>query len=94
MTSHKPFGHLQPKLWAKEGSGIDPNPTSIGGVQHNVGKLSKRITRLLQTSSNRRSEQEVMDAQSIGSANQDSFGTPLWESREKVTFGCRCGGVM
>jgi len=24
-----------------------------------------------------------MNAQSFGSLNQDSFGTPLWESREK-----------
>jgi hypothetical protein len=37
---------------------------------------------------NRRSEQEVMDAQSPGSANRDSFGTPLWESEEKVSFEC------
>jgi hypothetical protein len=42
---------------------------------------------------NRRSEQEVMDAQSPGSANRDNFWIPLWESREKVTFGCRCDGV-
>jgi hypothetical protein len=34
-----------------------------------------------------------MNAQSPGSPNRDSFGTPLWESREKVPFGCRCGGV-
>jgi hypothetical protein len=32
---------------------------------------------------NQRSDQEVMDAQSLGSANRDSFGTPLWESWEK-----------
>jgi hypothetical protein len=43
----------------------------------------------------RRSEQEVMDAQSLGSPNRDSFGTPLWESREKVTFGCKsCRGTQ
>jgi len=33
-----------------------------------------------------------MSVQSPGSPNQDSFGTPLWESREKKPFGCRCGG--
>jgi len=33
-----------------------------------------------------------MNAQSPGSPNRDSFGTPLWESREKVPFGCKCGG--
>jgi hypothetical protein len=33
-----------------------------------------------------------MYAQSPGSPNRDSFGTPFWESREKVPFGCECGG--
>jgi hypothetical protein len=31
-----------------------------------------------------------MNAQNPGSPNQDSFGTPLWESRKKVPFGCKC----
>jgi hypothetical protein len=43
---------------------------------------------------NRRSEQDVMVAQSPGSANRDSFETPLWESREKVLFGCNLGGAL
>jgi hypothetical protein len=42
---------------------------------------------------NQRSEQEVMDAQNLGSPTWDSFGTPLWESREKKPFGCVCHGV-
>jgi hypothetical protein len=33
-----------------------------------------------------------MNAQSPDSLNCDSFGTPLWESREKVPFGCKCDG--
>jgi len=33
-----------------------------------------------------------MNVQSPGSPNQDSFGTPLWESREKVPFRCKCDG--
>jgi hypothetical protein len=40
---------------------------------------------------NWRLEREVMNAQSPGSQNQDNFETPLWESREKVSFGCGCG---
>jgi hypothetical protein len=31
-----------------------------------------------------------MNAQSPGSPNRDNFGTPLWESREKVPFRCKC----
>jgi hypothetical protein len=42
---------------------------------------------------NRRSEQGVMSCQSPKSLNRDSFGTPPWESREKVSFGCRFNGV-
>jgi hypothetical protein len=43
---------------------------------------------------NRRSEQEVMDAQSLGSPTRDSFGTPPWVSREKVQFGCSLRGEL
>jgi hypothetical protein len=39
-----------------------------------------------------RSRWEVMFAQSPGSPNRDSFGTPLWESRDKKPFGCGCRG--
>jgi hypothetical protein len=42
---------------------------------------------------NQRSEQEVMNAQSPESPNRDNFRTPLWKSREKEPFGCRCDGV-
>jgi hypothetical protein len=43
---------------------------------------------------NQRSEQEVMIAQSPGSANRNNFGTPLWESQEKVSFRCSFGGDL
>jgi len=33
-----------------------------------------------------------MNAQSPESPNRDNFGTPLWESQEKVPFGCKCSG--
>jgi len=35
-----------------------------------------------------------MNAQSPRSPNRDNFGTPLWESREKEPFGCKCGGEL
>jgi hypothetical protein len=34
-----------------------------------------------------------MMAQSPGSPNRDSFGTPLWESWDKEPFGCGRGGA-
>jgi hypothetical protein len=33
-----------------------------------------------------------MSTQSPRSPKRDNFRTPLWESREKVPFGCKCGG--
>jgi len=33
-----------------------------------------------------------MNAQSPRSPNRDNFGTPPWESWEKVPFGCKCNG--
>jgi hypothetical protein len=35
-----------------------------------------------------------MDAQSPGSPTRDSFGTPPWESREKVPFRCILRGEL
>jgi hypothetical protein len=34
-----------------------------------------------------------MNSQSPRSPNRDSFGTSLWESRDKKPFGCGCRGV-
>jgi len=35
-----------------------------------------------------------MSSQSIGTPTRDSFGTPPWESREKVPFRCSLGGEL
>jgi len=35
-----------------------------------------------------------MNAQSPGSPNWNSFGTPPWEFREKEPFGCKCDGEL
>jgi hypothetical protein len=65
MASHEPFGHLQHKLWQKEGSGVklaillpttksresNLTPVCAGGVRHAVGKLSRKATSFLQSSS-------------------------------------------
>jgi len=43
---------------------------------------------------NQRSEQEIMDAQNPGSPTRDNFGTPPWESWEKVPFECSPYGEL
>jgi hypothetical protein len=61
MALHESFGHLQHKLWSKEGpgiklavwllttkkSGIDPTPICAGGMRHTIGKFLRRATNFL-----------------------------------------------
>jgi hypothetical protein len=81
----------------KVGNRPDPNVCRCSAT-HRWKTLEESSRRELQVCfrphPNQRSEKEVMNAQSPGSPNRDSFGTPLWESREKEPFKCRCSGVM
>jgi hypothetical protein len=108
MASHEPFGHLQPKLWAKKGPGVKLPiwlPTTKRQETTSSRRLKKECDGALESSrgelqlwlrshSNRRSELGDMSVQSPGSSTRDNFGTPPWESREKVPFGCGSRGVM
>jgi hypothetical protein len=107
MASHEPFGHFQHKLWSKARPGIKlsiglPTTKSWESTQSRCVQVEcdtplesswGELQVCFRPHPNWRSEQEVMNAQSPGSPNWDSFGTPLWESREKEPFGCRCGRV-
>jgi hypothetical protein len=106
MASHEPFGHLQPKLWAKEGPGVKLViwfPTTKSRESTSFWRPLTKCDMALESSQrelqlwfkpcpNRRLEREVMVAQSPESPNRDSFSTPLWESRENVPFGCSLRG--
>jgi hypothetical protein len=97
MALHEPFGHLQHKLWSKEGPEVKLAvwlPTSKSRESTRSQCVQVEYNTLLESSQgelqvffrphpNRRFEQEVMNAQSPGSLNRDNFETPLWESREK-----------
>jgi len=102
MASHVPFGHLRPKLWAKEGPGVKlvvwllKTKSRESTSSH---RLLKECDMALESSrgelqlwfkphSNRRLEPGDMSSQSPGTPTQDSFGTPPWESREKEPFEC------
>jgi len=105
MASHVPFGHLKPKLWAKEGSGVKLAvwlPTIKSRESTSSRRLLKECDMALKSSwgelqlwfrphSNQRSEPGDMSSQSPRTPTQDSFETPPWESREKVSFGCSLG---
>ncbi len=97
MASHEPFGHLQPKLWAKEGPGVKLAvwlPTTKSQESTQFRRLQEECYTALESSRrelqycfrlhpNQRFKQEVMNAQSPGSP-----------TREKVTFGCSSRGEL
>jgi hypothetical protein len=105
MASHGPFGHLQLKLWAKEGPGVklaiwllttkSQESTrfrrATGECDMELESSQRELQDWFTTRPDRRSGWEVMMAQSPRSPNRDSFGTPLWESWDKEPLGCGCG---
>jgi hypothetical protein len=107
MASHEPFGHLQPKLWAKERPGVKLAiwlPTTKSRESTSSRRLQKGCNKALESSrgklqlwfrphSNRRPELGDMSSQNLGSPTRDNFGTPPWESREKMPFGCGSRGA-
>jgi len=108
MVSHEPFGHLHPKLWAKERPGVKLAvwlPTTKSRESTFSRRLQMECNGALESSrgelklwfrpqSNQRSEPGVVSVQSPGSPTRDSFGTPPWESRENVPFGCNSRGEL
>jgi hypothetical protein len=105
MASHGPFGHLQPKLWAKEGSRVKLPvwlPTTKSRESTSFRCRLKECDTALESSRweiqlwfrprpNPSSGRGAMNVQSPGTPTRDSFGTPTWESREKEPFGCSLG---
>jgi hypothetical protein len=106
MALHEPFGHLQHKLWSKEGPGIKlaiwlPTTKSQESTRFRCVEVKcdtplescrGELQLCFRPRPNPSSGRKVMTAQSPESLNQDNFGTPLWESQEKKPFGCKCGG--
>jgi len=107
MALNWSFGHLKPKLWAKEGPGVKLAvwlPTTKSRESTSSGRLQMECDEALESSrgelqlwfrphSNRRSEPGVVSVQSFRSLTQDSFGTPIWESQETKPFTCGSHGV-
>jgi hypothetical protein len=89
-TSHESFGHMQPKLWAKEGTTKSQESTrsrrALGERDMALESSQGELQDWFRARPDRRSGREVMMAQSLGSPNRDSFGTPLWESRDTTTW--------
>ncbi len=68
--------------------GNQPDPgVCKGSVTHRWKAFKGQLQVFFRPHPNWRSKQKVMTLQSLGSPNQDSFKTPLWESRDKKPFG-------
>jgi hypothetical protein len=106
MASHWPFGHLQLKLWAKEGPGVKlaiwlPTTKSRESTSSQrrleecdtALESSQRELKLwFRTCPNSSSGRRAVAVQSPGTPTQDSFGTPFRESQQNVPFGCSLRG--
>jgi len=88
MGSHDPFRYLKHKLWPKERSRVVLISLHAGGLPHTIGKLLTRATILLRLHFNQGFAHKVMGFQSCGSPNFENFEAPIWESHDKMTFGC------
>jgi len=102
MSLYDPFGHLNHKLWPKERLGIKLAVwfLTIKSQESTRFPYVKVVWEMLLESSRRklqlcfrlhlnwRSTHKVMGLQSHGSPNFGNFGIPIWESRDKMPFGC------
>jgi hypothetical protein len=76
-------------------SGINPIPMCAGGVQHTLKSSQRGLQLRFRSHPDRRFAQEVIVSQSCGTPSLGDFGTPVWESRDKMPFGCHsCGEVQ
>jgi hypothetical protein len=106
MGLYDPFGHLKYKLWPKERSGVklvvwlstikSQELTQFICVQVVCDISLKRSRQGLQLCFrphlNPKFACEIMGLQSCKSPNFSNFGTPTWESWDKMPFGCEpCG---
>jgi hypothetical protein len=106
MALHGPFGHLQPKLWTKEGSGIKLLVWLLTIKSQESTSSRRRLKEGNMALENSRQELQLwcrpcpdpslgrgaMSVQSPGTPTRDNFGIPTWESWEKEPFGCSlCG---
>jgi hypothetical protein len=108
MASHVPFGHLQPKLWAKKRPGVKLAvwlPTTKSRESTSSRRLQRECNMELKISrgelqlwfrlrSNWNWQLGDMSSRSPGTPTRDSFETPPWESWEKKPFGCSLGGRL
>jgi hypothetical protein len=101
MALHESFGHMQPKLWAKEGpirrftksQESARSRRALGECNMTLKSSRQELQHWFRPRPDRRSGRKAMTIQSPGNPNRDNFGTSFWESQDKKPFGCSLRGV-
>jgi hypothetical protein len=102
MGSHDLFGHFKHKLWLKEGLEVKltvwlSTIKSQESPQFPCMQVASHIPLeffwwgiqlCFRPHFNQRFAHKIMGLQSHESPNFENFGTPTWESLEKMSFGC------
>jgi hypothetical protein len=102
MGSHDPFGHLKHKLWPKERPGIklaiwlsttksweSPRFPCVKVACHiPLERSQQELQFFFKHNFNKRFSRKVMCLQNRRSPNFGNFKTLIWESRDKMSFGC------
>jgi hypothetical protein len=102
MGLHDPFEHLKHKLWSKQKPGVKlavwfPTTKSQESTRFPCVQVACAI--LLESSQwelqlcfklhlNRKFSHKIMAPQNCKSHNFGNFEIPIWESRDKMPFGC------
>ncbi len=101
MGSHDPSGYLKHKIWPKEGPIVklpnwflttknqeSPQFPCVQVVCHiSLKSYRQELKHWFRLHLNWKSTHKVMGLQSCKSFNFGNFGTLIWESRDKMTFG-------
>jgi hypothetical protein len=108
MALHWPFGHLKPKLWAKEGPGVKLAIWLLTTKSQESTSFRRRLEECDTALESSRQELQLwfktcldpnlkrgaVAVQSLGTSTWDNFGTPFRESQQNVSFGCSLRGEM
>jgi hypothetical protein len=101
MGSHDPFGHLTHKLWPKEGSKVTLTiwlpptksqespwfPHILVACNIPLERSKRGLQLFFKPYLNQRSAHKIMGPQNLRSSNFGNFGTPTWESKDKMQLG-------
>ncbi len=96
MGSHDPFGHFKTQVMIKrkttKSRELPQFPYMQAACNISLESSQQRLQIYFKPHLNLRSTHKVMVPQSCKKPNFGNIRTPIWESQNKMTFGCRSHG--